>query len=393
LPAASENVVRDSADIIVVGTGLAGTAAAVVLGKQGFRVTLVDARAPYPAVFKAEKIEPDQAHVLRKFDLLDALLPRAGHIRDIRSYYNGRLFKTTSEKQFGLYYADMVNPLRAQLPETVHFKLGRVTRIDNTADLQRVTLDGGEELSARLIVLACGLSGDIPAGLGLKRVTIQKHQSVAVAFNISRVDGQPFAFDSATCFPESRASGVDYLTFFRIGPAMRANLFAFPAAGDSWTRRFIQEPDKELDRCFPNLCAALGDYRLTGKIESSLVHLYRTEGEPIPGVVLIGDAAQNACPSTGMGLTKVVTDVDVLCTQCVPSWFETAGMGSDKMVVFCKDPRKTEIDAKAIRDAAYRRQARTDKSFRWKVHRARLRWEMRFGRSRDDDYREHQLKM
>jgi 2-polyprenyl-6-methoxyphenol hydroxylase-like FAD-dependent oxidoreductase len=393
LPATPENVLRDYADIIVVGAGLAGTAAAIVLGKQGLRVTLIDARSSYPPVFKAEKIEPDQADVLRKFGLLDALIPRAGHIRKIHSYYNGRLFKTTSEEQFGLYYADMVNPLRAQLPENVRFKLGRVTRIDNTADLQRVTLDGGEELSARLIVLACGLSGDVPTGLGLKRVTIQKHQSAAIAFQISRADEQPFNFDSATCFPEKHLSGVDYLTLFRIGSAMRANLFAFPAAEDSWTRRFIQEPEKELERCFPNLRAALGDYRLTSKVESSLVHLYHTEGEPIPGVVLIGDAAQNACPSTGMGLTKVVTDVDVLCTQCVPRWFETAGMGSNKMAAFCKDPRKTEVDAKAIRDAAYRRQARTDKSFRWKVHRARLRWEMRFGRSHEDDYRERRLKM
>jgi 2-polyprenyl-6-methoxyphenol hydroxylase-like FAD-dependent oxidoreductase len=378
LPAPECSSSNNFADIIVVGGGLAGAAAAAVLGGQGRRVTLIDARAACPPVFKAEKIESDQAQLLRKFGLLESLLPGAGCIREIRSYYNDRLFRITSEEQYGLSYRDMVNPLRERLPATVQFKVGHVAKIANSADLQRVSLDGGEQLTARLVVVACGLSADIPAGLGLKRISIQKHQSVAIAFTIARPDARAFDFDSMTCFPTSRAPDLDYLTFFPIGQTMRANLFAFPAADGSWTRRFIQEPERELERCFPNLRAATGEYRLAGKIETSLTHLYRTEGERLAGVVLIGDAAQNVCPSTGMGLTKVLTDVDVLCSQCVPRWFETAGMGSDKMARFYDDPRKRETDEKALRDAIYRRKARIEKSLRWRIHRARLRVAMRF---------------
>jgi hypothetical protein len=35
------------------------------------------------------------------------------------------------------------------------------------------------------------------------------------------------------------------------------------------------------------------------------------DGVPQPGVVQIGHAFQSVCPSTGMGLDKVLTDVDV----------------------------------------------------------------------------------
>ena len=49
-----------SADIIVVGAGLAGVTAATVLGQQGRKVILVDPRPSYPSVFKAEKIHAHQ---------------------------------------------------------------------------------------------------------------------------------------------------------------------------------------------------------------------------------------------------------------------------------------------------------------------------------------------
>jgi len=378
LRSAGENPKGMAADAIVVGAGLAGAAAAALLGRQGKSVILVDSRKTLPAVFKAEKIEPDQAGVLRKIGLLEAVLPRARRIREIRSYYNGRLFRTVSEEQYGLSYNDMVNPLRERMPPSVKFRVARVTAAENGDDLQRVTLDDGEELSARLLILACGVSGDLPSSLGLRRVVFQRHHCVAVAFNIARPNGRRFDFDSATCYPESTALGVDYVTFFPIGETMRANLFAFPSADDAWTRRFLKNPEAELEHYFPNLRQATGGFQIAGKVETSIINLYRTEGEPLPGVALIGDAAQNACPSTGMGLSKVLNDVDLLCGEHAPRWFETPGMSAEKIAQFCGDPRKRAIDEKALRGAVYRRQARTDKSLRWKIHRTRLHLAMRF---------------
>jgi 2-polyprenyl-6-methoxyphenol hydroxylase-like FAD-dependent oxidoreductase len=366
-------------DVIVVGAGLAGTLAAAVLGQQGFRVILVDPRSTCPPVFKAEKIEPDQSLLLRKFGLLESLLPRAGFIRRILCYYNGTLCGINTIEQYGMYYSDMVNTLRARLPQTVLFQLGRVVRIANSAALQRVTLANGEKLTGRFVVLACGLNSDIPSSLGLKRISVQRHHSVAIGFTLARVDGQPFPFDAVTYYSISPRSEVDYLSFFKLGETMRANLFAFPMSGTAWLRQFIQEPHQELRRFFPKLTRAIGDYHIVGKVETALIDLYRTEGEAPSGIALIGDAAQNVCPSTGMGLTKVLTDVDVLCLDCIPLWFRS-GIDRTELSSFYNNARKRDTDAKAIQDALYRRRACTDRSFRWKAHRIRLHMEMQFGR-------------
>ena len=369
-----------SAHIVVVGAGLAGTTAAALLGQRGWRVTLVDPRPSCPPIFKAEKIEPDQAELLRKFGLLEPLLHRAGWVRQIGAYYNGRLFRISSTEQYGLYYNDMVNILRASLPPAVEFKLGRVVEIANSAELQRVKLAGGEELTSRLVVLASGLNADIPIRSRLQRVLVQKNQSVAVAFTIARADGLPFPFDAVTFYSTSPAEETDYLSLFPIGETMRANLFAFPAVPDPWLRLLIRQPNERLQACFPRLERAIGDYRVVSKVETARVDLYRTEGEPPSGIVPIGDAWQNVCPSTGMGLSKIFTDVDVLCLECVPLWFQSPGMSSEKLLGFSNHPRKRAIDGTALQTAFYRRQATSGRSLRWRVHRLRLHLSMQFKR-------------
>jgi len=372
--------VSDFHDIVVVGAGLAGATAAAVLGQQVRRVLLVDPRPTCPPVFKAEKIEPDQAELLRKFGLLDQLASHAGRIREVRTYYNGRLFKTAAIEQYGLHYRDMVNALRAHLPASVEFKLDRVVQIVNGPEVQRVRLAGGEECTCRLVVLACGLNADLLSSLQLRRSIVQKDQSVTIAFSMARPDGQPFPFDAITYYPKNCADSVDYLSLFSIGSTMRANLFAFRASTDPWLRQFTHEPDQMLKRCLPKLSRAIGEYRVVSKVETSRTDLYRTEGDPPPGVVLVGDAAQNVCPSTGMGLSKIFTDVDVLCSDCIPLWFASPGMGSDKMTSFYGNPRKLATDVKAVQSASYQRRATTDRSLRWRIHRLRTHLSWRFSR-------------
>jgi hypothetical protein len=83
------------------------------------------------------------------------------------------------------------------------------------------------------------------------------------------------------------------------------------------------------------------------------------------------------CPSTGMGLTKIFTDVDVLST-CVGSWFGTSGMGAEKIASYFDHPSKRTVDTRALQNAFYRRQASTGRSLRWRIHRTRLHMSMRF---------------
>ena len=110
----------------------------------------------------------------------------------------------------------------------------------------------------------------------LQRDTIEREQSVAFGFTIARADGTPFPFDSVTYYPQIGATGVGYLTLFRIGQATRANLFVFWPPRDERTRRLQQSMATELVRLFPKLTDVIGEFKLVSKVETGLIDLYRT---------------------------------------------------------------------------------------------------------------------
>jgi len=365
------------ADIIVVGAGVAGTVASAVLGRQGSRVILVDPHPSCAPILKAEKSQQEQLRLLRKFGLLEQVLPYTGHIHEVQEAYNGRVFHVNPMEQYGFSYADMVNALRTNLPATVTSKLGNVQRIANSAEIQRVQLADGEELTARLVVLACGINHTLQTSLGLRRRIIQKDQCFVFGFTVEASNGQPFPFDAVTCFPTYFTDRIDYLTLFKLQQTMRANLFVFRPASDPWIRRFLQEPTRMLEQSFPRLTRVIGDYRLAGKVETGCVDLYCMDGDPPPGVIVIGDAFQSACPATGLGLDKILTDVDVL-SECLPAWLATPGIGPDKLSQFYNHPRKRSMDMHALQSAKSQRQAACSGSLRSRIRRLLLHLKWRF---------------
>jgi len=366
-----------SAEIIVVGAGLAGASAAAVLGQQGRRVILVDPRSSCPPVFKAEKIDEEQVRLLRRFGLLEYLLPYSGRVQEVRKAFDGRVFRTIRIEQYGISYPDMVNALRAHMPASVEWRLGRVEAVANSENVQRVKLADGEEITSRLVVVASGVGRELQTNLRLRRYVIQKDQSFVFGFTIAAPQSRPFDFDSVTYYSLDPSVRIDYLTLFKIGNTMRANLFVFRSARDPWVREFIQEPDRMLRHCLPKLERVTGEFRVVGKVESGGGDLYRVEGDPQPGVVLIGDAFQSVCPSTGMGLDKILIDVDVL-SECVAPWLATPGMGTEKLADFYDDPRKLATDLQALHRALYQRRAATELSLRWRIHRSLLKVRRRF---------------
>ena len=365
-----------SSEIIIAGAGLAGSTLAAVLGQQGRRVILVDPHASCPPVFKAEKLDVDQVELLRKFGLLESLFPNSGRWNEVQMGYDGRIFRTVRVEQYGINYADMVNALRAQGHPSVDYRRGRVEHISNTGHIQRVKLTGGEELTARLVVLASGVSGGLEASLGLRRRMVQREQSLVLGFDMAASAAQSFNFDSIAYYSVSPSTRIGYLTLFKIRNTMRANLFVFRSVYDPWVREFILEPERMLRRYLPKLSGVTGEYRVISKVECGWADLYCVDGNPQPGVVLIGDAFQSVCPSTGLGLDKILTDVDVLSTW-VSRWLATPGMGADKTADFYNDPRKLATDWRALQRAHHHRSAAIDSSLRWRIHRFLLHFKWR----------------
>jgi 2-polyprenyl-6-methoxyphenol hydroxylase-like FAD-dependent oxidoreductase len=249
--------------------------------------------------------------------LLDKVKQKARIISEIIHGRAGRMLRRRQIEQFGISYCDIVNQVRAQIPEQVEFRLGRVEKITPDESRPRVELADGSVCVGRLLILASGMSGRLPEQLGIEKRMVKEELSMAFGFMLERTDGQAFPFDAVTYYTGTLADKVGYVTLFRMGNAMRANIFAYWPAKDATTKELLREPATALPRLLPGLDQLIGSYAVQGKIEPFKIDLYRMQQCARAGMVLIGDAYQSVCPSTGMGLSKVLTDVEVLCNEFV----------------------------------------------------------------------------
>ena len=361
-------------DVVIVGAGLAGATAAVLLARQGLQVTVVDPRKEFPPLFRAEKIEPDQADLLRKFDLLEAVKPKARMIREIVRAKGGRIRLRRQVEQFGISYQDIVNQVRAQIPAEVDFRVGRIQSLAADPLAPKVVLADGEQIQARLVLLCSGVGSNLQAQLGVEKDMIADELSMAFGFVIARADGSSFPFDAVTYRPSSAREHVGYLTLFRIGEILRGNFFVYWPARGTETQAFMRSPQAELDRLLPGLRNVLGDFTIQGRVEACRIDLYRLKDCVRPGVVMVADSYQSVCPSSGMGLSKVLTDVDVLCNTCIPAWFASPGVDIDKVRQFYADPRKQQVDDEALNRALRSRRVATDTSLPWQARRIFSQW-------------------
>jgi 2-polyprenyl-6-methoxyphenol hydroxylase-like FAD-dependent oxidoreductase len=235
-------------------------------------------------------------------------------------------------------------------------------------------------VSARLVIVATGMAGELYRQLGIERWLVQDELSMAFGFIMARRDGQPFGFDAVTYRPDDVRRRVGYVTLFRFGDAIRANLFTYWSTRDELTRAMVKDPAATLRDVLPGMDAVIGDFEIDGRVEPFRIDLYRMRNCARPGVVLIGDAYQSVCPSTGMGLSKVLTDVDVLCNEMAPAWFATPGMDAAKMAQFYANRQKQTVDNRALKAAITGRRQIVDRSPVWQLRRLVRDWRWANGR-------------
>lgn len=358
----------DIVDVAIVGAGLAGASCAAVLARKGVRVVLIDPHETYPRSFKAEKIEPDQAALLRKLGLLEGLSPLASRVHEVITARNGRAMRVLRMDQYGIFYQDIVDGVRKQLLPSVTWKTARVRDISPGSEVSRVTLMSGDSIAARLVVLACGTGGNLHALLGLTKHLIPGDYSFTIGFNIARDDGKPFPFNALTYYPNGSYARIAYLTLFPIRDVMRANLFVYRVPGEEWVSQFRKDPHGELVRALPGLIQATGPFRVSSRLEMCQIDLYTVDGHMRPGLVLVGDACQSSCPAAGTGMNNVLTDVDVLCDY-VQEWLATPGMGTEKIARYYGDSRRQACATRSLQEAALLRTLSTDSSLRWRIYR------------------------
>jgi 2-polyprenyl-6-methoxyphenol hydroxylase-like FAD-dependent oxidoreductase len=356
-------------DVAVVGGGLSGTLAATVLGRAGYRVALIDRHAVYPSEFRVEKIGGDQIQKLQSLGLLDALEAAATPFHDIVNVRKGRILDRTHASHYGIFYEDLVRTMRAQLPDTVRFIVGRVDDLRTGPDMQTVSIMDQGTVTARLVVLASGMGDLLRRKLGIERKLIHAQQSLTFGFNVRPGGSEPFRYSALTYYGERPSDGIDYLNLFPAGRTMRANLFTFLDHRNPWVKEFRHNPRETLTRTLTGLTSVLGKFEVIDGVQNWLMDLAVAQNVRQDGVVLIGDSYQTSCPAAGTGVSRLLTDVERLCTVHIPDWLESPRMTASKLARFYDDPHKQAMDARALGLAHYRRSLTVDTSFSWRTRR------------------------
>lgn len=364
-------------DIAIVGGGLAGSLAAAMLGRRGIPTVLVDPHEVYPPELRCEKLDAGQIAILEKTGLADAVLQHTALASELSVVRFDRLVDRKPGLQRGIMYADFVAAVRAAIPPSVERIKGKVNTIANSADRQTVTLSNGEEISARLVILANGLNLALRESLGMTRRMISPAHSVTVAFDITPTGGPRFGFEGLTYYPRRPADRFAFLTLFPTPTAMRANFMVYRDIADPWLARMRRTPKAALLEAIPRLDAMIGPFEITSEVWVRPADLYQTENIEQHGVVLIGDAFATSCPAAGTGAGKVLNDVERLCNVHIPQWLESDGMPVAKTATFYTDPEKVAYDRFSLARAFSLKATSIDPGLKW----AAVRWGKFAGRA------------
>jgi 2-polyprenyl-6-methoxyphenol hydroxylase-like FAD-dependent oxidoreductase len=356
-------------DVAIIGGGLAGSTAAAMLGRADIAAVIIDPHSIYPPELRCEKLSGEQLDLLRKTGLADATLHAATLDGEVWEARFGYVVAKRASDQHGLMYDRLVSTLRAQIPSDLGSIFAKVSAISNSPERQKLVLSNGEEISARLIVLATGLNVGLRRTIGMKRHVISQCHSITLAFNIEPVGRNAFSFPALTYWPARSSSRMAYLTAFPIEGAMRVNLMVYREMTDPWLCRFRQAPEDAMLAMMPGLKGMLGEFKVSGPVKIRPADLCVTENHLQPGIVLVGDAFATSCPAAGTGATKVFTDVERLCNVYIPQWLATDGMDAEKIAAFYGDPVKRACDARSLAKAYQLRALSIDGGLSWRARR------------------------
>ena len=222
-------------DIAIIGGGLAGSTAAAMLGRAGVAAVLIDPHQTYPFDFRVEKISGDeQLDRFYQTGIADSVLRSATHDGENWIARFGYLLDKKPSRQYGIMYDALIGAVRAEIAAPAELIYAKVTDVSTSAERQKLTLSDGETISARLVVLANGLSVGLRRNLGIERQILSASHSISIGFDMVPVGRPAFEFPALTYFSERASERVAYVTLFPIGSRMRANLFVYREVDDPW---------------------------------------------------------------------------------------------------------------------------------------------------------------
>ena len=352
----------ESDRVVVIGAGMAGSLLSLVLGRAGYPVTLIDVKREPSSDFRNEKLGIEQIERLNGLGVLSCFEEACWG--DDAAGMAG-----TPLKDCGARYDRWIARVRAALPGAVTFVEGKVDRIETSTDRQTVTLCNGETISGRLAALATGRGERLRAQLGVSRDIVSDKHSICLGFSVARHADPSLEMTAKICHGRL-GDRIAYVTIFPMLEEVRINIFSYRDADDPWIRELRADPIGVLTRTLPETRASLAGRQVVRDLEVRGTDLYAVSGHVRDGLVLLGDAFQASCPSSGTGVTRILSDVARLTQAHIPAWFATPGIDAGKIGEFYADPLKRAVDDDSMRRSIRGRKATLGTTPYWRARRA-----------------------
>ena len=339
--------------VVVVGAGLVGTAAALALGRQGLRVALIERQPPSVPDetwdTRIYAISPASQHFLERlgaWQRLDAGRVQPVFRMDVAGDTSGAIRLDACEAgvshlaailesgrlQYALWQA-----IEADGNVALHCPAS-IASLEHGEPYTRIALDGGSLLEAELVVGADGAASRIREWAGLASTLTPYGQSGVVAnFECERPHrGTAFQwFFDGDILAWLPLTGNRLSMVWSTQSAHADDLLALDAAALA-----AQVQAAGHDR--------LGALRLLTPAAAFPLRLIRVDSVAAPGVALIGDAAHGVHPLAGQGVNLGFGDAETL-----------VGVLAQHRRAYCGDVRVLQRYARARAEPVQRMQVLT----------------------------------
>ncbi len=356
-------------DVAIVGGGIAGASASVFLQNQNIDAILIDPSSLMPKDFRCEKFNRYQMANFERLGISENIYSACTPIEDIWIARQGKLVNKKSYPHYGFSYEIAVNAIRAYLDKANRMVLGKVKSIEKGDAVQKLTLSNGQEINAKLVVLANGLNPVLRKQLDVSQTMIEKHHEMAIGFDIEPIGNNIFDFGSFTFWPERASEKLAYFTAFKSGDVFRVNTFGYWDKSDQFMSELQQQPEAALNRLMPSITKIIGEFKVTSRVHVRPVDLYQNNPEDCNGVVFIGDAYSTSCPGAGTGTSKAVKDAEILCKEYIPKWLAQDKIDAKTISQFYNNEKKLASDADSFHQAYFLKSISLEKSLAWSARR------------------------
>ena len=343
---------NEEKDVVIVGAGVGGLTLGLLLGEQGFRVTILDQRKAIEPLSKPELLQPAGLEILDALGVLERL--RA------RSVVRCEVFDFFSAGGHPLCRVDY-RRLKHRFPYVL-IAFPHVT--------QSVLLEGLSNCPAVRVRWGCTFSGLVRSVGGLshatfwengelRRVATQvvigadgRHSRVRTAAGIRAVrtcyrDGfvtlvvrRPSSFEDAVRYHVGRRR---ILGMFPVSPERLCLLFMVPAEGfDAVKARGLSALKAEISAIDEGMADALSEVTDWSRVSYMDCQTVRVGSWVADGMALLGDAAHACHPHVAQGNAQAMLDATALC-PVLKRCFEDGDFSAERLSAY-EDARRPPVE-------------------------------------------------